>query len=128
MKEVTADSFENDIINSDAQTIVLFMRAPWCSSCKAMAPRLERMAGEHDDFQLFSLNVEKAPQLARRFKVMGVPTFLIFRHGTLVDRKTGEISVERLYKKISAAAGLDAETAKKNEIKGFFRWPFKRKA
>ena len=128
MKETGTETFDKDIAEENDRPTLIFVRASWCSSCKAMAPAVERMAREHDDFQLFSLNVEQAPQLARRFKVMGVPTFLIFRHGMLVDRKTGEISVERLYKKISAAAGLDAETAKKNEIKGFFRWPFKKKA
>jgi len=127
MEEITAETFETGIIKNGAQTTLLFVRAPWCSSCKAMAPKVEQMAMENNDFQLFSLNVEQAPQLAKRYKVMGVPTFLIFRHGKLVDRKTGEISAERLYKKISAASALDAETAERNEIKGFFRWPFKKR-
>ncbi len=127
MNEITVETFDAHVLNNNRETTLVFVRAAWCSSCKAMTPRVEQLAADHSDFRLFSLNVEQAPQLAKRYRVMGVPAFLIFRHGRLVDRKTGEISVERLYEKISAASALDAETAKKNEITGFFRWPFKRK-
>ncbi|RMH64403.1 MAG: thioredoxin [Calditrichaeota bacterium] len=120
-------SFETRVLTESRRPVLVFAHAPWCSGCKAMAPRVKQLAAGHDDFVLFELNVEKEPDIARQFKIMGVPTFLIFRHGRLVDRKTGAIKTERLRKKIEKAMSMSPETAEANEITGIFRWPFKRK-
>jgi thioredoxin-like negative regulator of GroEL len=58
---------------------------------------------------------------------MGIPTMLFFRHGRLVERKTGVQSKEAIAKRLEPLLNMSPEQAEKREIKGLFRWPFRRR-
>ncbi len=58
---------------------------------------------------------------------MGIPTMLYFSHGKLVDRKTGVQSAQAISNRVAPLLNMDAETANAKEIRGWFRWPFRRK-
>jgi thioredoxin 1 len=78
---VTADTFEQEVLQSEKAVIVDFW-AEWCGPCRAVSPMLERIVEERsDDVKLVKVNVDEQLDLAQRFGVASVPTIILFRDG-----------------------------------------------
>ena len=80
--------------------------AEWCGPCKMMKPRLldvaERMSGKA---KVIEIDVDKEKELAERYRIQSVPTFIIFKNGEQLWRQSGLISTIALYPH-SAAYGV----------------------
>ena len=64
--------------------------APWCGPCKMMAPVFEELARRYRGRVAFlKLNTDENQRTAARFAIMGIPTLLLFRNGSLADRIVG---------------------------------------
>jgi thioredoxin 1 len=103
-RALTNDTFDEAVAGS-AVAIVDFW-APWCGPCRAMAPDLDRVAAEHegDDVLVAKVDVDAETDLGSRFRVMSVPTLLVFREGELVDRYVGATPAAGLRAAIREAA------------------------
>lgn len=88
---VDADDVSFDEVAGSHQVAVLVdLWAPWCGPCRVVSPVLEKLAGElAGRVKLVKVNVDKAPNVQRRFGVRGVPTFVLLRDGREVGRKVG---------------------------------------
>ncbi|MCP4427047.1 MAG: thioredoxin [Chloroflexi bacterium] len=126
--EVGSDAFESKVLGAE-KPVVVDMWAPWCGPCRMQSPIFEEAAQEFGDEALFvKLNADDNQGLARRYKVMGIPTMLFFRHGRLIDRRTGVQTKEAIAKRLEPLLDMSPEQAVKRELKGLFRWPsFRRK-
>lgn len=90
--EVTDQSFEEQVLRAQLPVLVDFS-AEWCGPCKAAIPMLRDIEREYQgEVQIVTVDVDKCPQLRDRFNVRGVPTFLMFRDGNLVETKVGAVS------------------------------------
>ena len=73
--------------------------AEWCGPCKMMKPRLldvaERMSGKA---KVIEIDVDKEKELAERYRIQSVPTFIIFKNGEQLWRQSGAISANALTK------------------------------
>ena len=86
--KVTDADFDK-FIRSHKLVVVDFW-APWCPPCRVLAPILEELAREFaGEIRFGKLNVDENPRTAVRFRITGIPTLLVFRHGSLVDRIIG---------------------------------------
>lgn len=75
--------------------------ASWCVPCKMMAPVLNELANEVDTkASIAKVNVEQYQSLAARFKIRSIPTMVLFRNGTEVQRFVGVKSKDFLKKQI----------------------------
>jgi thioredoxin 1 len=80
----------DEVINGATEPVLVDFWAEWCGPCKMIAPILEELATENAGrLQVAKLNVDDAPDLARRFEVMSIPTLLVFRDGQVAKRIVG---------------------------------------
>lgn len=86
--KINTNNFQDEVINSDKPVLLDFW-APWCGPCRMVGPVLEEIAGERSDIKVGKINVDEQPELARQFRVMSIPTFVVFKDGEKVKRSTG---------------------------------------
>lgn len=85
---VTKDNFEQEVIGSDKPVLVDFW-AIWCGPCKMIAPIVEDIAASRQDVKVCKIDVDNEPELAIRYKIMSIPTLLVFKKGEVTDKAIG---------------------------------------
>ncbi|MCR9295225.1 MAG: thioredoxin [bacterium] len=101
-KHVNSENFESLVLNADQPTIVDFY-ADWCGPCRMMNPVVEELARELAGMaQVVKVNVDEAPEVASRFGVQSIPTFVVLRDGKAKQQLVGVQSKQALK---SALAG-----------------------
>lgn len=93
--DLTKENFQAEITKSDKPVLVDFW-AVWCGPCQMMAPILHELEAEMPDVQIGKVNVEEQMDLARQFRVVSIPTLIIFKNGQEVQRMVGVTSKEEL--------------------------------
>ena len=85
-----------DTETSTGTTLVDFY-ADWCGPCRMLSPLIESVADSlSGQVNVVKVDVDKSPNLARRFNVKGIPTLLVVKDGNVVNRKTGMGTREQL--------------------------------
>jgi len=93
------ENFE-EIVKNNEKVIVDFW-ASWCMPCKMVAPIFEKLAEKYKNEIIFAkLNVDENSEIASRFNIMSIPTFLVFKNGEVVGNIIGAMPEEVLEKKI----------------------------
>lgn len=88
-KIFTAENFESEVLNTDKPVLVDFY-ADWCGPCKMMAPVVEQLAEELDGIvAVGKMNVDDNYEIAARYKVMSIPTLILFKNGQVADKRIG---------------------------------------
>lgn len=72
--------------------------ADWCGPCKMLNPILEQFAHANDDVRVVKVNVDQFTNLAAQYKVMTIPTLILFKEGEPISTKSGFQSKEMLEK------------------------------
>ncbi|WP_406171129.1 thioredoxin [Streptomyces sp. NBC_00996] len=89
LKDVTEDSFEQDVLTSGKPVLVDFWAA-WCGPCRQLAPSLEAISAEHGDkIEIVKLNIDENPAIAARYGVMSIPTMNLYKGGEIVQTIVG---------------------------------------
>ena len=94
-KKLNQQNFEPEILNNNNLALVDFY-ADWCGPCKMMAPIIDAIANECPDITVGKVNVNENPNLASQYKIMTIPTLIVFRNGEIVEQISGLRSKEQL--------------------------------
>ncbi|MEV6883894.1 MULTISPECIES: thioredoxin [unclassified Streptomyces] len=101
MPEVTDADFAAEVIGSDLPVLVEFT-ADWCPPCRQMAPVLSALAEEEGDrLRVVQLNVDRNPATTNAYKVLSMPTFMVFRGGEPVKSMVGSRPKRRLLEELA---------------------------
>lgn len=103
MTELDDYNFDKTVTHSDKVSLIDFW-APWCGPCKMLTPVIEEVAKEIGEKAFIGkLNVDDNPIIAGRYKVMSIPTLLIFKGGKIVDQMVGLQSKETIISRLESA-------------------------
>lgn len=87
---VSDATFQREIIQAKGPPILVDAWAPWCGPCRIIGPVLDQLAAESQQrYRIAKLNVDENPQIASEYQISSIPTMLIFKDGTLIDRLIG---------------------------------------
>ena len=79
----------NDIINKDQLTLVDFS-ASWCGPCQAMEPILKKLSAKYKgNVRIVKIDVDRNRAISDKMRIQGVPTFMFFKKGKMLWRKSG---------------------------------------
>ena len=99
---VNESNFDSEVLQASGG-VVVDLYADWCGPCKQMAPVIEELSASHPEIKFCKLNVDESPSVAASYRVMSIPTFLIFQNGRLAGTIVGSMDGEDLENAIAEA-------------------------
>ena len=94
--KVSDTTFESEVLKASGPVVVDFW-AEWCGPCKAMGPLVDELAGElSGKAKVVKINIDESPNAPTKYGVRGIPTFMVFKDGQLVDSRVGAMSKSQL--------------------------------
>lgn len=92
----------NQLINNPETPVLVDFYANWCGPCQTMSPVLKELAQEFQGkLKVIKIDVDKNQQVANSFRIMGIPTFILFKNGQPLWRQSGLSSASALKKVIN---------------------------
>ena len=102
VNDLTDKEFEQEVIKSDLP-VLLDLWAPWCGPCRMIAPVVEKLSADYEGkLKFFRLNIDENPQTPARYRVMSIPTLMLFKDGAAVDMVVGAVPEKAITPKIDA--------------------------
>ncbi|MBR1931606.1 MAG: thioredoxin [Lachnospiraceae bacterium] len=96
----TMANFEEEVLNEELPVLVDFY-ADWCGPCKVMAPVVEQFAEEFEGrLKVGKCNIDNNMALAQKYRVLSIPTFIIFKDGKPSTTIIGTVSMDEFREKI----------------------------
>ena len=86
--KITKDNFQAEVLEAK-ETVLVDFWASWCGPCKMIGPIIDQIADERSDVKVCKINVDDEQELAVQFKVMSIPTLMVFKDGKVVNQSLG---------------------------------------
>lgn len=103
--EFRNENFDVQVIKSSIPVLVDFW-ASWCGPCRMIAPIITQLADEYDGkIKVGKVNVDEEGELAAKYKVMSIPTLIMFKDGKVFEQAVGARPKGDLEKMIKRAIG-----------------------
>lgn len=83
-----------EIENNDVVVVDFF--ANWCGPCKMLAPVFEEISEELTSATFVKVDIDNSLELAQKYSVSSIPTVIVLKNGSVIERKTGFIPKDNL--------------------------------
>jgi thioredoxin 1 len=91
VQQVSDAGFEGDVLKSDKPVLVDFW-APWCGPCRSVGPIVDDLATQYEGkLKVAKINVDESSEVAMKYQVTSIPTFILFKNGEVADRVLGAL-------------------------------------
>jgi len=88
MVKTNSDTFKKEI--KDNELVIVDFYADWCGPCKMVSPVMEEIDRDYKDLvKVLKVNVDEEMQLSQMFSITSIPTIILFKNGTVVNRMMG---------------------------------------
>ena len=95
---LTNNNFEEEVLESEIPVLIDFW-ASWCGPCKAMLPVVAKIAEENEGkIKVCKVNVDEESELAEKFEIMSIPTFIAMKNGEIIGTSLGLQSKSEILK------------------------------
>jgi len=102
MVQFTSENFKREVLQSEKPVLVDFWK-PGCGPCESMAPIIKEVEKEvGEKAKVGKMNVLENPETAQNYKIMGVPTLIIFKDGEPKEKAIGLRSKQVIVDKINS--------------------------
>ncbi len=85
---ITKENYDELVVRSEKKVLLDFW-APWCGPCKMIGPIMEEIAAEREDILVGKIDVDTEMELARKFRVMSIPTLVVMEGGEVKTKSVG---------------------------------------
>jgi thioredoxin 1 len=100
VEHINDSDFDAKVLKQTGLVLVDFWAA-WCGPCKMIAPILEQIADEmKDTVKVVKMNVDDNQQIASKYRIMSIPTLILFKDGKLIEQLVGVRPKEQIKKLI----------------------------
>lgn len=86
--EINMNNFKEEVLEAK-ETVLADFWAPWCGPCRMQGPVLEKFAESNPDVKVVKINVDDNQELAMQFKIMSIPSMIVFKNGEAVNCAVG---------------------------------------
>ena len=87
--ELTSENFNQEMQNNNLLLVDFW--AEWCGPCKSMHPIFTRMAKKYKSVRFARVNVDNAQDIAMKYGVQSIPTFIMFKNGEIANTMVGAV-------------------------------------
>ena len=113
--EITSKDQFDEAVKSEKLTIVDFW-AEWCGPCRVLKPLLHKIAGEHPEIQLLTVDVDVNQELAAQYDINSIPAVFMFKNGEIVDNFVWVMPKDQILEKIqNLNSSSEDETVEHNK-------------
>jgi thioredoxin 1 len=99
---VTSATWDQEVLKSSTLVLVDFW-AVWCGPCRMVAPIVDEISKEYaGKVKVLKLNTDENPDIAGKYKIMGIPTLMFFKNGERIDQVVGAVPKAQLKSKVDA--------------------------
>lgn len=87
------EQFEKEISEG---TVLVDFYATWCGPCQLLGPVLEEVSKDNTQLNIIKIDVDKFPNIARKYGIISIPTLNVFKDGKLIKTNVGYMGKEQI--------------------------------